>query len=92
VSDWHTPLSATRLTPMAVSMRHASVLPIVPASRPAKTGGHDEPVEAAYFHDQTAARTAHQLNVPVSMVQSGVFYGPRMLRSIICIDATVAVA
>ena len=48
---------------------------------------HRRAIEAIYLNDQTAAQAAHQLNVPVGTVKSRVFYGLRMLRSIMGITA-----
>jgi len=43
---------------------------------------HREVLEATYLCDQTAAQAAHRLGIPVGTVKSRVFYGLRMLRSI----------
>jgi RNA polymerase sigma-70 factor, ECF subfamily len=51
---------------------------------------HRQALEATYFCDQTAAQAAHNLDVPVGTVKSRVFYGLRMLRSIMKIDAAAA--
>jgi RNA polymerase sigma-70 factor (ECF subfamily) len=45
--------------------------------------GHRIALEATYLHDQTAEQAARQLNLPVGTIKSRVFYGIRMLRSII---------
>lgn len=45
--------------------------------------GHRVVLEATYLRDQTAEQAARQLNLPVGTVKSRVFYGLRMLRSII---------
>jgi RNA polymerase sigma-70 factor (ECF subfamily) len=44
---------------------------------------HRAVLEATYLRDQTAEQAARQLNLPVGTVKSRVFYGLRMLRSII---------
>jgi RNA polymerase sigma-70 factor (ECF subfamily) len=48
---------------------------------------HRRALEATYLRDQTAAQAARRLNVPVGTVKSRVFYGLRMLRSIMDADA-----
>jgi RNA polymerase sigma-70 factor (ECF subfamily) len=45
--------------------------------------GHRIALEATYLRDQTAEQAARQLNLPVGTIKSRVFYGIRMLRSII---------
>lgn len=48
---------------------------------------HRRALEATYLCDQTAAQAARRLDIPVGTVKSRVFYGLRMLRSIM--DVTV---
>jgi RNA polymerase sigma-70 factor (ECF subfamily) len=48
---------------------------------------HRRALEAVYLHDQTTAQAACQLNVPLGTMKSRVFYGLRMLRSIMDVDA-----
>jgi RNA polymerase sigma-70 factor (ECF subfamily) len=48
---------------------------------------HRLAIEATYLSDQTTAQAARQLNVPVGTVKSRVFYGLRMLRSVLDITA-----
>ena len=43
---------------------------------------HREALAATYLCDQTAAQAARRLGVPIGTVKSRVFYGLRMLRSI----------
>ena len=50
---------------------------------------HRRALEATYLCDQTTAQAARQLNVPVGTVKSRVFYGLRMLRSILDAPAPV---
>jgi RNA polymerase sigma-70 factor (ECF subfamily) len=52
--------------------------------------GHRLALEATYLDDQTAEQAAHALNLPVGTVKSRVFYGLRMLRSIMDVDAAPA--
>ncbi|WP_064743109.1 sigma-70 family RNA polymerase sigma factor [Pseudonocardia spinosispora] len=47
---------------------------------------HQRALEATYLKDQTTTQAARQLNVPVGTVKSRVFYGLRMLRSIMRVD------
>lgn len=47
---------------------------------------HRQALEATYLGDQTVAQAAGRLNVPVGTVKSRVFYGLRMLRSIMGTD------
>ncbi|HEX3778372.1 MAG TPA: sigma-70 family RNA polymerase sigma factor [Pseudonocardiaceae bacterium] len=47
-------------------------------------------LEATYLSDRTTAQAARALNVPVGTVKSRVFYGLRMLRSIIQTDPPAA--
>jgi RNA polymerase sigma-70 factor (ECF subfamily) len=51
---------------------------------------HRRALEATYLADQTAAQAAHQLNIPVGTVKSRVFYGIRMLRTILHIEKPTA--
>lgn len=53
---------------------------------------HRRALEATYLKDQTAAQAARQLDVPVGTVKSRVFYGLRMLRSIMNVDIPAAAA
>jgi RNA polymerase sigma-70 factor (ECF subfamily) len=48
---------------------------------------HRRALQATYLSDQTAAQAARQLNVPVGTVKSRVFYGLRMLRSVMDVAA-----
>jgi RNA polymerase sigma-70 factor, ECF subfamily len=48
---------------------------------------HRRALEATFLSDQTTAQAARQLNVPVGTVKSRVFYGLRMLRSVLDITA-----
>ena len=43
---------------------------------------HRQALEATYLNDQTTRQAAQVLNVPVGTVKSRVFYGLRMMRSI----------
>ena len=47
-------------------------------------------LEATYLCDQTVAQAARTLNLPSGTVKSRMFYGLRMLRSIIQIEAPAA--
>lgn len=47
---------------------------------------HRRALEITYLDDQTTTQAARQLNVPVGTVKSRVFYGLRMLRSIMEVD------
>jgi RNA polymerase sigma-70 factor (ECF subfamily) len=53
---------------------------------------HRHAIEATYLCDWTTAQSARRLNVPVGTVKSRVFYGMRMLRSILDKDPPGAVA
>ncbi|WP_433893706.1 sigma-70 family RNA polymerase sigma factor [Streptomyces sp. CA-111067] len=53
---------------------------------------HRHAIEATYLCDCTTAQAARRLNVPVGTVKSRVFYGMRMLRSIMDEDPPVPVA
>jgi RNA polymerase sigma-70 factor (ECF subfamily) len=53
---------------------------------------HRTALEATYLSDQTAAQAARQLNVPVGTVKSRIFYGLRMLRSIMDVTAPAEAA
>jgi RNA polymerase sigma-70 factor (ECF subfamily) len=53
---------------------------------------HRQALEATYLRDQTTAQAARTLNVPVGTVKSRVFYGLRMLRSIMEVEARGAAA
>jgi RNA polymerase sigma-70 factor, ECF subfamily len=53
---------------------------------------HRRAIEATYLCDWTTAQAARRLNVPVGTVKSRVFYGMRMLRSIMDAEPSAAVA
>lgn len=53
---------------------------------------HRRALEATYLRDQTAIQAARQLDLPVGTVKSRVFYGIRMLRSIMDVDAPLEAA
>ncbi|HEX3786531.1 MAG TPA: sigma-70 family RNA polymerase sigma factor [Pseudonocardiaceae bacterium] len=53
---------------------------------------HRRALEATYLSDQTTAQAARELNVPIGTVKSRVFYGLRMLRSIMQDDELPAAA
>jgi RNA polymerase sigma-70 factor (ECF subfamily) len=44
---------------------------------------HRRALQATYLNDRTAAQAALELNLPVGTVKSRVFYGLRMLRSMV---------
>jgi RNA polymerase sigma-70 factor (ECF subfamily) len=54
--------------------------------------GHRKALEATYLNDQTTEQAARALNLPVGTVKSRVFYGLRMLRSILDTNAPVNAA
>jgi RNA polymerase sigma-70 factor (ECF subfamily) len=47
---------------------------------------HRQALEATYLDDQTSLQVARVLNVPVGTVKSRVFYGLRMMRSLMQAD------
>jgi RNA polymerase sigma-70 factor (ECF subfamily) len=51
---------------------------------------HRRALEASYVKDQTVAQAARELNVPAGTIKSRVFYGLRMLRSIMQVDSSLA--
>ncbi|WP_433893715.1 sigma-70 family RNA polymerase sigma factor [Streptomyces sp. CA-111067] len=51
---------------------------------------HRRAIEATYLCDWTTEQAARRLNVPVGTVKSRVFYGLRMLRSVMDVPATTA--
>ncbi|WP_030908258.1 sigma-70 family RNA polymerase sigma factor [Streptomyces sp. NRRL F-5126] len=51
---------------------------------------HRRAIEATYLCDWSTAQAASRLNVPVGTVKSRVFYGMRMLRSIIAAESSLA--
>jgi RNA polymerase sigma-70 factor (ECF subfamily) len=51
---------------------------------------HRQALEATYLSDRTTVQAARELNVPVGTVKSRVFYGLRMLRSIMRADEPAA--
>ena len=51
---------------------------------------HRRALEATYLNDQTTVHAAGELNVPVGTVKSRVFYGLRMMRSIMQADGPAA--
>jgi RNA polymerase sigma-70 factor (ECF subfamily) len=53
---------------------------------------HRNALEATYLSDRTAAQAALELNVPVGTIKSRVFYGLRMLRSMMRDAEAVAAA
>lgn len=53
---------------------------------------HRLALEAVYLNDQTTEQAARALNLPVGTIKSRVFYGLRMLRSILDADTPVNAA
>lgn len=51
---------------------------------------HRRALEATYLTDQTTMHAARELDVPIGTVKSRVFYGLRMLRSIMRADVPAA--